>query len=124
MRVILSLFLGVFLIGAGAGCSMLQDAPEAPFRVESASVLYEKAMGYYQKGQYLRAKESFHEFIGQYPESLLFKTALYDLAHCYQILGETKEALALYNRIVTTYGDADFWGEQAMKRIKQIQEEQ
>ncbi len=118
------IFLGVLLIGVVSGCSMLQDTPEPLPRVESASVLYEKALGYYQKGQYVRAKELFHQYIGQYPDSLIFRTALYDLAHCYQILGETKDALALYNRIVTTYGDQDFWGEQAMKRIKQIQEEQ
>jgi TolA-binding protein len=112
---------------AGSGCAMLQpdqdNAEEVP-RYKSPTELYEKALAYYQSGKYSRAKELFHQYIGQFPDSLMYPTALYELAHCYQMLGETKEALALYNRLVTTYGDQDFWGEQAMARIKQIKEEQ
>ena len=120
MRWVVVLFLGGMLIVAGGGCAMLQDNTEEMPRYKSPSELYDKALGYYQSGQYAKAKELFHQYIGQYPDSLIYKTALYELAHCYQMLGETKEALALYNRLVTTYGDQDFWGDQAMQRIKQI----
>ncbi|MFH0753479.1 MAG: tetratricopeptide repeat protein [Candidatus Omnitrophota bacterium] len=117
----LKLILCAGLVVASSGCVMLQDdVVQALPRYKNPSELYDKALVYYQSGQYAKAKELFHQFIGSYPDSLVFKTALYELAHCYQMLGEDKQALALYNRLVTAYGDRDFWGDQAMQRIRQI----
>ena len=113
----------IMLVTGFTGCALLPAAQEeTAVRYKSPSELYDKALGYYQSGQYARARELFHEYIGQYSDSKILKIAIYYLGHCYQMLGEDKEALALYNRVVTTYGDDDFWGEQALARIKQIKE--
>lgn len=107
-----------------SGCIFLpavQD--EETIRYKSPSELYDKALAYYQSGQYAKARGLFHEYVGQYPDSKILRIAIYYLGHCYQMTGDDKEALALYNRVVTTYGDEDFWGEQAMARIKQIKGE-
>ncbi len=107
---------------AESGCAPLpvQENRAAPYA--AASVLYEKAFECYQRSHYRKAKDLWHAYIGTYPDSLVLKAALYYLAHCHQMLGEDKEAVALYDRIVTTYGDEDFWGQQAMLRRKQVRE--
>ena len=111
------------LVAAGGGCALLPAQEDEAPRYASASVLYDKAFDVYQKGQYAKARELWYVYIGTYPQSLVLKAALYYLAHCHQMLGEDKEALALYDRVITTYGDEDFWGQQAMLRRKQIKEE-
>ena len=50
--------------------------------------LYNKAMSFYEAGRYAQAKELFHQFIGQYPDSKLFCIALYYLGHCDQMTGD------------------------------------
>ncbi len=110
-------------VTAGSGCALLPAQDNEAPRYAAPSVLYDKAFDCYQKAHYRKAKELWHEYIGAYPESRVLKAALYYLAHCYQMLGEDKEAMALYDRIITTYGDEDFWGQQAMLRRKQIKEE-
>jgi TolA-binding protein len=118
---VIRIVLLVTFLFLGNGCIFLpavQD--EETVRYKSPSELYDKALGYYQAGQYARARDLFHEYVGQYPESKILRIAIYYLGHCYQMLGQDKEALAFYNRVVTTYGDEDFWGAQAMMRIKQI----
>jgi len=117
-----ALFL-MFLFMAN-GCMFLpavQDEEVA--RYNNPSELYDKALGYYQSGKYARARDLFHEYVGQYTDSKILRIAIYYLGHCYQMLGDDREALALYNRVVTTYGDEDFWGAQALARIKQIKGE-
>ncbi len=111
------------LVAAVSGCALLPAQEDEAPRYASASVLYDKAFDAYQKAQYAKARELWHVYIGTYPQSLVLKAALYYLAHCHQMLGEDKEAVALYDRIITTYGDEDFWGQQAMLRRKQIKEE-
>jgi TolA-binding protein len=107
-----------------SGCALFDiEEAETP-RFRTATAHYDKAMSYYQKGNYVKAKELLHEYIARYPNSELFRIALYYLGHCYQVLADEKEALTIFNRIVTTYGDDDFWGAQAMKRIKQIKGEE
>ncbi len=116
-NILLILFLTLNL----SSCILLPAAQEEEtFRYKNPSDLYDKALAYYQSGQYAKASDLFHEYIGQYPDSKVLRIAIYYLGHCYQMLGEDKDALALYNRVVTIYGDEDFWGEQAMARIKQI----
>ena len=111
----------LFLVMSFSGCALLPAAQEEEtVRYKSPSDLYERALDYYQSGRYAKAKDLFHEYVGQYPDSKILRIAIYYLGHCYQMLGEDKEALALYNRVVSTYGDEDFWGQQAMARIKQI----
>lgn len=89
---------------------------------EAPSKLYNRAFEKYQAGKYAEAKDLFHQYIGQYPDTLLVKMSLYYLGHCYQMLGDTKEANVFYSRLIDTYGDDDFWGAQAMKRIRQMKE--
>lgn len=113
--------LFILLSMSFSGCVLLpaaQDEAVVPYKTPSE--LYDRALKYYQSGQYAKARDLFHEYIGRYADSRILRIAVYYLGHCYQMLGEDKEALALYNRVVTTYGDEDFWGEQAMARIKQI----
>ncbi len=107
-----------------SGCAMLEPVEEAAPKFKSSTELYNKALDYYQKGRYVQARELFRAYIAQYPNSELFRVALYYAGHCYQMLGDDKEALVIYNRVVATYGDADFWGEQAFKRIRQIKGEE
>ncbi|MBF0387077.1 MAG: tetratricopeptide repeat protein [Candidatus Omnitrophica bacterium] len=116
--VFLSLLMAM-LFGA-AGCAMLEPVEETAPRYASSTELYNKALENYQNGKYSRAKDLFQEYIAQYPNSTIFRIALYYSGHCYQMLGEEKEALVIYNRVVATYGEDDFWGEQAFKRIGQI----
>lgn len=110
-------------LGVGGCAFLLEDTGIPSERKQSATDLYNKALSYYQSGQYAEAKNLFHEYIGQFPDTPLFKVALYYLGHCYQMTGEEKEALVFYNRVVTTWGDDDFWGAQAMKRIKLLKGE-
>ena len=106
-----------------SACAMFDyEAAEAP-HFKTATEHYNKAMEYYHKGNYVKAQELLHEYIAKYPDSMLYRIALYYLGHCYQVQKDDKEALTIFNRIVTTYGDTDFWGGQAMKRIKQIKGE-
>ncbi|MEI6437851.1 MAG: tetratricopeptide repeat protein [Candidatus Omnitrophota bacterium] len=107
-----------------SGCAMLEPVEEKTPVFKSSTELYNKALDYYQKGRYAQARELFGQYVAQYPDSELFKVALYYSGHCYQKLGDKKEALVIYNRVVAMYGDEDFWGEQAFKRIKQIKGEQ
>ncbi|NLE65154.1 MAG: tetratricopeptide repeat protein [Elusimicrobia bacterium] len=117
-RVICTMILG-FLLG---GCVFLAEEPSA--KVPSASDLYQRATQAYQARQYPRARDLFHEYIGQYPESPLYPVGLYYLAHSYQMLGDEDEAVVLYSRLVDAYGDKDFWGGQALQRIAQIKGQQ
>ncbi|MBF0485437.1 MAG: tetratricopeptide repeat protein [Candidatus Omnitrophica bacterium] len=121
------LFVKVFFIGAVlifplgmGGCAELTGIEEPANSPKKPTELYNQALAVYQEGKYAEAKERFHEFLGQYPQSPLFKVALYYLGHCHQMLGDQKEALTFYNRVITTYGDEDFWSVQAAKRIKQM----
>ncbi len=108
----------------GAGCAMIEPLEAEHPHFQSASQHYNKALDYYQKGNYAQAGTLFQEYIGQYPDTVLYRVALYYLGHCYQVQGDEKEALIIFNRILTTYGDDDFWGEQSFKRIKQIKGEE
>jgi TolA-binding protein len=120
MRVIVVLML----LLTGYGCALLPAAQDEDVqRYKSPSELYDKALGFYQSGKYAKARDLFHEYVGQYSDSKILRIAIYYLGHCYQMLGEDKDALALYNRVVTTYGDEDFWGQQALARIQQIKGE-
>ena len=110
-----------------SGCAMLetlQTGEEQPVKFKTPSEHYNRALDLYQRGHYAEARDLLHAYIGQYPQSPLFKVALYYLGHCYQMLGNDKEALAIFNRIIATYGDDDFWGEQSQKRIRQIKGEE
>lgn len=122
---VIRLVLSLMLVAAAQGCALLMETgEEAPARYKTPSALYDQALAYYQSGKYARARDLFHEYVGQYPDSRILRIAIYYLGHCYQMLGDDKEALALYNRVVTTYGDEDFWGGQAMARIKQVKGEE
>lgn len=117
--------LSLTLVAVFQGCVFLPAAQDQEVvRYESPSALYDKALAYYQSGKYARARDLFHEYVGLFPDSRILRIAIYYLGHCYQMLGEDREALALYNRVVTTYGDEDFWGAQAMARIKQVKGEE
>jgi TolA-binding protein len=119
----LSLALLAMASFCATGCVLLpvaEEEEEAAPKYRFASELYKRALGYYEARKYAMARDLFHEYVGQFPESDLYKIALYYLGHSYQELGEYNEALTIYNRIITTYGDDDFWGEQSAKRIKQI----
>ncbi len=117
-------FISLVLLAAplfgAAGCAMLDPQAAAPPRYKSSIELYNKALDYYEKGYYVKAKELFREYIAQDPNSEIFRIALYYSGHCYQLLGEDKEALVIYNRVISTYGPDDFWSEQALKRIGQM----
>jgi len=109
-----------------SGCAVLeslQTGEERPVKFKTPTEHYNRALELYQQDNYDKARDLLHEYIGQYPESPLFKVALYYLGHCYQMLGSDKEALAMFNRIIAVYGDDDFWGEQSQKRIRQIKGE-
>ncbi|MBF0619290.1 MAG: tetratricopeptide repeat protein [Candidatus Omnitrophica bacterium] len=113
------------LLGATlTGCAGLRDYDSASPVYKNPSDLYDRAFAAHEGGQYAKARDLFHEYIGEFSNTLVFKSALYYLAHCYQKLGEDREALVLYSRIVDAYGEDDFWGAQAMKRIQQIKEGQ
>jgi TolA-binding protein len=117
-------FFLIFMSIGVSSCAFLPAAQEENgVRYKSPSDLYDKALGYYQSGKYARARDLFHAYVGMYPDSKVLRIAIYYLGHCYQMQGENKEALALYHRVVSTYGDEDFWGGQAMARIKQIKGE-
>ena len=123
MRHARALLLMIMTSFCAVGCALLpveeEEQVTAP-NYKSASELYKRAQVYYEARNYARARDLFHEYVGQFPDSDLYKIALYYLGHSYQELGEYKEALVIYNRIITTYGEDDFWGEQAEKRVKQI----
>jgi len=102
----------------------MEGAEDADSASQSASEVYNRAFEKYQARHWAEARELFHQYIEFYPDSVLYKMALYYLGHCHQMLGDLKEARVLYSRVVDTYGDDDFWGAQAMKRLNQIRDEQ
>ena len=107
----------VFMVLALAtGCAATPDGN----RSLAGSALYHKAERLYQAGHYKKAKEYFHAYIANHPDSDLYKVALYYLGHCYQMSGNNKEALSLYNRVIGKYSDDDFWVRAAKKRIEEI----
>ena len=122
IRSLLAMSLVFFLLGAGGCAEFLGVGDESQSSVGAPSELYNRAFEQYEAGHYAQAKELFHQFIGQYPDSQLYKVSLYYLGHCDQMLGDLKEAEVFYSRLIDTYGDEDFWGAQAMKRLKQIKE--
>ncbi len=104
------------------GCAFLtQDVEQFPAQYRTPTDLYNNALKEYQAGHYAEARQLFHQYIGENPKSLLYNVALYYLGHCAQMLGDTKEAKVLYSRVINLSGEDDFWSEQAMKRLKQIE---
>lgn len=106
-----------------SGCVALEVADEERSQFKTPAALYDRALFYYDHGQYEKAKIFFHQYIAQYPDSLLFKVALYYLGHCYQMSGDEKEATTLYNRVLHRWGEDDTWGEMSLKRLHQIKGE-
>lgn len=125
VKSILTFAFWAVIILAMPGCAMLTDGIyDARTPQPTATELYNQALEKYQGRNYADARPLFQQYIGQHQDTPLYKVALYYLAHCDQMLGDAKEAEMLYSRLVDTYGDDDFWGAQAMQRIKQIKEAQ
>ena len=109
------LFLFIFALSL-TGC-----ATSNPYKNES-SALYDKALRQYNVGRYEEAKEYFHEYIANFPESNLYPVALYYLGHCYQQLEDYKQALLIYHKVISQADEGDFWAESARWRVQQIKE--
>ena len=97
------------------GCAGFQDGSQS-----APSALYNKGIRLVNKGHYEEAKEIFHQYIAEYPDSHLYLVSLYQLGFCYQKLGDTKQALTIYHKVLDEDAQ-DFWGQMAQKRIKEME---
>jgi TolA-binding protein len=107
----------MFVSGCGSTSNYL-----IPSAAESSGsvALYDRAQALYKQEKYAEAKELFHQYINEYPESHLYKVSLYYLAYCHQQLNEHNEAMSLYAKIVEKYEADDFWVDLAKKRMEQV----
>jgi len=125
LRNIPFVLLLIFVPIASGGCAFLmEDVEQFPTKYKAPTDLYNQALGEYQAGRYAEAGQLLQQYIRENPKSLLYNVALYYLGHCSQMLGDIKEAKVLYSRVIDLSGDDDFWSDQAMKRIRQIEAEQ
>ncbi len=92
-------------------------------RSAPAADVYNKAVRLYEKGRWDQAKEFFHQYLAEYSDSPLYVTCLYYLGYCYQQLGDTREAISIYHKVMDEAqgGDA-FWGEMAETRTKELED--
>ena len=123
VRFLLALVLMTSSSVMAGGCVLLETVDEDAPRFKTPTELYNQALDLHDRGQYEKSKIFFHQYINQYPESKLFRVALYYLGHCYQMRGDEKEAEVLYHRIIDVWGEEDFWGAMALKRLRQIKGE-
>lgn len=125
---LLSLCLSVAastLLVACSGSGIVYESPGSAEMggIVGATDLYNKAQKFYEDGKYPSAKEAFHEYINNYPETELYKVALYYLGHTHQMLKEKAEAHRLYTRVVEEFPASDFWVERAKRRLDQLKED-
>ena len=106
----------IFLVG----CASLSLHPRLG-SVSPAQSLYDKAQKLYQGQKYEAAQEYFHEFLAGNPDEPLRSIAMYYLGHCYQMMGDIKEAKSLYHRIVTNATGDEFWIGVARKRLEELE---
>ena len=98
------------------GCA---TAPEVS--KNQASLLYDQGLRYFNKGNYEKAREIFHDYISDHSDTHLYPISLYYLGYCYQKLGESKQALLIYHKVIDE-SDDDFWDKMAQTRIREVQE--
>ncbi len=83
--------------------------------------LYNKAVLLYQKKHWGQAKELLHQYLAEYSDSPLYITCLYYLGYCYQMLGDTQEALSIYHKVFNeAKGEDEFWGTMSQHRIQEL----
>ncbi len=123
VRSFLIFVLIVFPLMTSGGCIALETIDEDVPRFKTPTELYNTALERHDRGQYAKAMVLFHQYINQYPDSKLFKVALYYLGHCYQMSGDDKEAEVLYQRVIDPSLENDFWTGMALKRLRQIKGE-
>ena len=112
---VLSLGMALFIFMAAV---VRADDRSAP-----ATDAYHKAARLYEKGRWGQAKELFHQYLAEYSDSALYVTSLYYLGYCYQQLGNTREAISIYHKVMDeARGEDAFWGEMAETRTKELEE--
>jgi TolA-binding protein len=98
-----------------SGCASTENMHEG-----SASALYNRGVGLFNKGRYSQAKEIFHEYIASYEDSHLYPVSLYYLGYCYQKLNDNPQAISIYHKVIDQTSD-EFWAQMARKRIQEIE---
>ncbi len=94
-------------------------------RLAPAADVYNRAVRLYEKGKWNQAREFFHQYLAEYSDSPLYVTSLYYLGYCYQQLGDTREAISIYHKVMDeAHGGDAFWGEMAENRTKELEGEQ
>lgn len=113
---------GLLVACSGSGVVYESPGPAEMGGIVGATDLYNRAQRYYEDGKYEMAKESFHEYINNYPETELYKVALYYLGHSHHMLNENADAHRLYTRVIEEFPANDFWVERAKRRIDQLKD--
>ena len=82
---------------------------------------YNRAVRLYESKNWDAAREYFHQYLAEYSDTPLYVTCLYYLAFCYHQLGDKKEAILLYHKVIDQAkgGDA-FWADMAQKRLEEV----
>ena len=101
-------------------CGCVSIDKDFSLQPPQASVLYQRAYNEYQSHHWQEASIYFHQYLREYPATDLTRVAIYYLGHCEEKLGNSKDALHLYNTILTKFPEDDFWVEAAKKRIEEI----
>jgi tol-pal system protein YbgF len=97
--------------GAGAGTPPPGSAPptagaNTASLPPSPSTYYQAAMSYYAAGQWDLAVEGFRDFIQKFPNAPDAADAQFFIGESYYQSGKTREALAAYTAVPTTYKDS------------------
>jgi|CXWL01.1.fsa_nt_gi TolA-binding protein len=77
--------------------------PESPLRV---SALFRIGSSYFQKKDYVEARANFQAVLDRYPKDFFAPLAQFFTAESHLIVGQNREALFAYTKVITQYPDA------------------
>ena len=78
----------------------------------------------YENGEYQEAADLYMQIADAMSDTYLAQLCLMNAAACYDNLGSSSEALALYNRVFDTYGEETAFAPKALYNAARIYEEQ
>jgi TolA-binding protein len=80
--------------------------------------LFQLALLYYNNDQFGRAKDVFKEYDYLYPNGKYLDQALYLSGICSREIGEPTEALLLWDRVITRYGESEYRGDALLEAAR------
>ena len=118
MKNVFYVFLLIATLNVFPGCASTEEISSVA--LPEATTLYQKAIQQYKVRRWHEAGILFRQYIRNYPTTDLYRVALYYLGHCEQMLANKKDALLIYNSVITKFPDDDFWVAAAKRRVEEM----